>query len=232
VIHVDEIDVSYDELQVLWDVSMEITAEDRIVAIVGPNGAGKTTLLKTMSGLLAVDDGSVEMFGQDTSSLAPNDIVGLGFVHVPESRNLFNDLSVEENLEMGAYLHRDEYDETIEEVYDLFPVLEERRSQDAGTLSGGEQQMLAIGRGLMAQPKVLALDELSVGLAPKLARRVFEKVEAISEDVTVLLTEQHVHEALGLADRAYLLENGRIAAEDSASALLESDRIKESYLRS
>lgn len=231
-IHVDNIDVSYNELQVLWDVSMDITAEDRIVAIVGPNGAGKTTFLKTMSGLLAVDDGSVEMFDHDTSGLTPNEIVELGFVHVPESRNLFNELSVKENLEMGAYLHHDKYEATIEEVYNLFPVLEERRSQDAGTLSGGEQQMLAIGRGLMAQPKVLALDELSVGLAPKLARRVFEKVEAISEDVTVLLTEQHVHEALELADRAYLLENGRVAAQDSAAALLESDRIKESYLHS
>ncbi|WP_369680830.1 ABC transporter ATP-binding protein [Halorubellus sp. JP-L1] len=229
-IHVDGIDVSYDELQVLWDVSMDITDDDRIVAIVGPNGAGKTTLLKTMSGLLAVDDGRVELFGRDTAGLSPNEIVDLGFVHVPESRNLFNELTVAENLEMGAYLHRDEYEETIEEVYDLFPVLEERRSQDAGTLSGGEQQMLAIGRGLMAQPKVLALDELSVGLAPKLARRVFEKVEAISEDVTVVLTEQHVHEALELADRAYLLENGRVAAQDSAAALLESERIKESYL--
>ncbi|NHN42916.1 ABC transporter ATP-binding protein [Halorubellus sp. JP-L1] len=209
---------------------MDITDDDRIVAIVGPNGAGKTTLLKTMSGLLAVDDGRVELFGRDTAGLSPNEIVDLGFVHVPESRNLFNELTVAENLEMGAYLHRDEYEETIEEVYDLFPVLEERRSQDAGTLSGGEQQMLAIGRGLMAQPKVLALDELSVGLAPKLARRVFEKVEAISEDVTVVLTEQHVHEALELADRAYLLENGRVAAQDSAAALLESERIKESYL--
>jgi len=232
VIDVDAVDVSYDELQVLWDVSMEISAEDSIVAIVGPNGAGKTTLLKTMSGLLAVDDGRVELFGRDTARLSPNEIVELGFVHVPESRNLFDELSVEENLEMGAYLHRDEYEQTVEEVYDLFPVLEERRSQDAGTLSGGEQQMLAIGRGLMAQPKVLALDELSVGLAPKLARRVFEKVAAISEDVTVLLTEQHVHEALELADRAYLLENGRVAAQDSASALLESDRITESYLHS
>lgn len=146
-IAIDEIDVSYEDLQVLWDVSMEITADDRIVALVGPNGAGKTTLLKTMSGLLTVDDGSIEMFGQNTSAFSPDEIVESGFVHVSEARNLFNDLSVEENLEMGAYLHRDQFETTREEVFDLFPVLEERRTQNAGTLSGGEQQMLAIGRG-------------------------------------------------------------------------------------
>ena len=231
-IRVDGIDVSYGDLQVLWDVSMEITAEDRIVALVGPNGAGKTTLLKTLSGLLTPGAGTIELFGRDAATMSPDEIVAEGFVHVPEARNLFGDLTVEENLEMGSYRHRDEFERTRAEVFDLFPVLEDRRTQDANTLSGGEQQMLAIGRGLMARPDVLALDELSVGLAPRLARRVFEKVDAISEDVTVLLTEQHVHEALDLADRAYLLENGRIAAEDSASALLESERIEESYLRS
>lgn len=230
-IHIDGIDVSYGDLQVLWDVTMDVTTDDRIVALVGPNGAGKTTLLKTISGLLTVENGAVELFGRDTSTLDPDEIVELGFVHVPEARNLFDNMSVEENLEMGAYLHRKQFETTRDEVFDLFPTLEERRNQHAGTLSGGEQQMLAIGRGLMAQPKFLALDELSVGLAPKLTRRVFDKVEEISEDVTVLLTEQHVHEALELADRAYLLENGRIAAEDSASALLASDRIERSYLR-
>jgi len=232
VIRVDGVDVSYGDLQVLWDVSMEITAEDRIVALVGPNGAGKTTLLKTLSGLLTPGAGTIELFGRDAAAMSPDEIVEQGFVHVPEARNLFGDLTVEENLEMGSYLHRAEFERTRAEVFDLFPVLEDRRTQDANTLSGGEQQMLAIGRGLMARPEILALDELSVGLAPQLARRVFEKVDAISEDVTVLLTEQHVHEALDLADRAYLLENGRIAAEDSAAALLESERIEESYLRS
>ena len=231
-IRVDGVDVSYGDLQVLWDVSMEITAEDRIVALVGPNGAGKTTLLKTLSGLLTPGAGTIELFGRDAAAMSPDEIVEQGFVHVPEARNLFGDLTVEENLEMGSYLHRAEFERTRAEVFDLFPVLEDRRTQDANTLSGGEQQMLAIGRGLMARPEILALDELSVGLAPQLARRVFEKVDAISEDVTVLLTEQHVHEALDLADRAYLLENGRIAAEDSAAALLESERIEESYLRS
>ncbi|USZ73648.1 ABC transporter ATP-binding protein [Natronosalvus halobius] len=230
-IHIDEVNVSYGDLQVLWDVSMRITSEDQIVALVGPNGAGKTTLLKTMSGLLEIGSGSIEMFGQNISTLNPDDIVDLGFVHVSEDRNLFHEMSVIENLEMGAYLHRDQFEETLDDVFELFPVLEERSQQQAGTLSGGEQQMLAIGRGLMAQPKVLALDELSVGLAPQIARRVFDKVEGISEDITVLLTEQHVHEALGLADRAYVLENGRIAVEDSAEELLNSDRVKQSYLR-
>ncbi|MFC4440267.1 MULTISPECIES: ABC transporter ATP-binding protein [Natrialbaceae] len=230
-IRAEDIDVSYDELQVLWDVSVEITTDDRVVALVGPNGAGKTTLLKTLSGLLPVDSGTIELFGRDASTLTPHEIVDLGFVHVSEERNLFHEMTVSENLEMGAYTRRARLEDNRREVYDLFPVLEERSDQPAGTLSGGEQQMLAVGRGLMAEPEILALDELSVGLAPQLARRVFEKVEAISEDTTILLTEQHVHEALELADRAYLLENGRIATEAPADELLESDRIKEVYLR-
>lgn len=230
-IRAEEIDVSYGELQVLWDVSVEISTDDRVVALVGPNGAGKTTLLKTLSGLLDIDDGRIELFGEDTSTLTPDQIVERGFVHVPEERNLFGQMSVAENLEMGAYTKRSNAERNRAEIYDLFPVLEERSEQAARTLSGGEQQMLAIGRGLMAEPKILALDELSVGLAPKLARRVFEKVEAISEETTVLLTEQHVHEALRLADRAYLLENGRIAADAPADELLESVRVEEVYLR-
>lgn len=228
---VDGIDVAYGDLQVLWDISFEVSTEDSIIALVGPNGAGKTTLLKTLSGLLRPTAGSIEMFGTDSSSLSPEEIVRRGFVHVPEARNLFGKMSVEENLQMGSYTHRDTYDEMLEEVYETFPVLEERSSQAAGTLSGGEQQMLAIGRGLMSKPKILALDELSVGLAPQLATRVFEKVEAISDDVTVLLTEQHVNEALNLAERAFLVENGRIATEGTGDELLESDHIKEAYLR-
>ena len=231
VLRADGLDVSYGDLQVLWDVSIEIGSEDRVVALVGPNGAGKTTLLKTLSGLLSADAGTVEILGRDATSLRPDQIVELGFVQVPEARNLFTEMTVAENLQMGAYLHREELETTREEVYELFPVLDDRRDQRAGTLSGGEQQMLAIGRGLMAQPEILALDELSVGLAPQLVTRVFEKVEEISEETTILLTEQHVTEALGLADRAYLLENGRIAAADSADVLLESDRIREAYLR-
>ncbi|MFC3960097.1 ABC transporter ATP-binding protein [Halovivax cerinus] len=224
------IDVAYGDLQVLWDVSVEITDEDRVVALVGPNGAGKTTLLKALSGLRPLAGGSIELFGADAAALRPDQIVERGFVHVPEARNLFTEMTVEENLEMGAYTKRAEQAATMAEVFELFPVLDERRTQRAGTLSGGEQQMLAIGRGLMAKPDVLALDELSVGLAPQFVDRVFEKVAAISEDITVLLTEQHVHEALELADRGYVLENGRIVAEDDADALLESDRVQDAYL--
>lgn len=230
-ITVDELSVAYGDLQVLWDISMEVTESDGIVAIVGSNGAGKTTLLKTLSGLIKPKSGSVTLFEEDINTLSPEDIVRQGFVHVPEARNLFTEMTVIENLEMGAYTNRDERQRIMDDVFELFPVLQERRKQQAGTLSGGEQQMLAIGRGLMAQPKVLALDELSVGLAPMLTRRVFEKVEAISEEVTVILTEQHVNEALELADRAYLLENGRIVAEDDADALLDDNRIIRTYLR-
>jgi branched-chain amino acid transport system ATP-binding protein len=228
---VENIDVAYGDLQVLWDVSLEVTTDDSIVALVGPNGAGKTTLLKTLSGLNRPTSGTIEIFGTDSSTLTPAEIVRRGFVHVPEARNLFDEMSVRENLQMGAYTKRDTYEGTLEEVYDVFPVLQERAEQDAGTLSGGEQQMLAIGRGLMAKPRILALDELSVGLAPKLTERVFGKIDDISDDVTVLLTEQHVTEALELAERALLLENGRIVAKGSGDELLETDHIRQAYLR-
>ncbi|MFU1783289.1 ABC transporter ATP-binding protein [Haloarcula japonica] len=229
-ITVEDISVHYGDLQVLWDLSLEIRENDSVVAIVGPNGAGKTTLLKAMSGVLRPTSGSIELFGRDATTLSPSKIVEEGFVHVSEKRNLFNDLTVYENLKMGAYTERDQFRATFEEVIDMFPVLDERRDQKAGTLSGGEQQMLAIGRGLMAHPDILALDEPSGALAPQLAERVFAKIEEISEDTTVILIEQHVDRALDLSDRAYLLENGRIATEGSGTDLLESDHIKESYL--
>ncbi len=228
---VDSIDVAYGDLQVLWDVSLEVSTDDTIVALVGPNGAGKTTLLKAMSGLLRPTAGSIQLFGTYSATLSPSQIVRQGFVHVPEARNLFTEMSVEENLQMGAYTRRDSYEETLAEVYETFPVLEERAEQAAGTLSGGEQQMLAIGRGLMAKPRILALDELSVGLAPQLTQRVFEKVDQLSDDITILLTEQHVNEALGLAERALLLENGRIIATGTGEELLDSAHIRDAYLR-
>ncbi|ELZ88672.1 MULTISPECIES: ABC transporter ATP-binding protein [Haloferax] len=229
-IEVDEIDVSYGNIQVLWDLSFTVSEDDRVVSIVGPNGAGKSTLLRVMSGLHPVDDGRVTAWGDDVAGLEPSDIVKRGFVHVSEERNLFGDMSVRENLEMGAYTQRGSLDETMQEVFELFPILEERQDQRAASMSGGQQQMLAIGRGLMARPKILALDEPSEGLAPKITNRVFEKIEEISDNVTVLLVEQHVHKALGLADRAYLLENGEIITEDTGPSLLESDHIKEAYL--
>ncbi|WP_148414026.1 ABC transporter ATP-binding protein [Haloferax sp. KTX1] len=229
-IEVDEIDVSYGNIQVLWDLSFSVSEDDRVVSIVGPNGAGKSTLLRVMSGLHPVDDGRVTAWGDDVAGMEPSDIVKRGFVHVSEERNLFGDMSVRENLEMGAYTQRGSLDETMREVFELFPILEERQDQRAASMSGGQQQMLAIGRGLMARPKILALDEPSEGLAPKITNRVFEKIEEISDNVTVLLVEQHVHKALGLADRAYLLENGEIITEDTGPSLLESDHIKEAYL--
>ncbi|WP_435064404.1 ABC transporter ATP-binding protein [Halobaculum sp. EA56] len=229
-IEAEEIEASYGGIQVLWDLSMSVSEDDGVVAIVGPNGAGKSTLLRVLSGLHPIDDGRVTVWGDDIGTLDPSDIVRKGFVHVSEERNLFGEMSVQENLEMGAYTRRDALAENLAEMYDLFPVLEERKDQRAGSLSGGEQQMLAIARGLMAEPKILALDEPSEGLAPQITSRMFEKIEEISEDVTVLVIEQHVHRALELAERAYLLENGEIVAEDTGSALLESEHVENAYL--
>jgi branched-chain amino acid transport system ATP-binding protein len=229
-IDVDNIDVSYARMQVLWDVSMEISEEDSVVSVVGPNGAGKSTLLKAMSGLHPIDDGSITLWGEDIDTMEPTDIVKQGFVLVSEERNLFGQMSVRENLEMGAYRHRDGIDDRIQEMYDLFPVLGERAGQRAGSMSGGEQQMLALARGLMSEPDIIALDEPSEGLAPQITDRLFEKIEAISEETTILLVEQHVDRALQLAERAYLLENGEIVTEDTGDGLLESDYVKDAYL--
>ncbi|SNR24232.1 ABC transporter ATP-binding protein [Halorubrum vacuolatum] len=229
-IRVEDVDVAYGDLQVLWDVSMEVRESDGVVALVGPNGAGKSTLLKAISGLVPVADGRIELFGEDVSGLSPEGIVKRGFIQVPEARHLFDGMTVEENLRMGAYTRTDDTTETLAAVFELFPVLEERLDQHAGTLSGGEQQMLAIGRALMADPEVLALDELSVGLAPQLVRRTFEAVAELSEELTVILVEQHVDEALRLADRGYVLEKGRIAATGTGKELLESDRVRTAYL--
>jgi branched-chain amino acid transport system ATP-binding protein len=225
------INASYGSIQVLWDLSFELSESDRVVGIVGPNGAGKSTFLRVLAGLHPIDAGRVTLWGEDRRQLDPADIVRLGLALVSEERNLFGEMTVRENLEMGAYTRRDDLDSNLEEVYELFPVLEERANQRAGSLSGGEQQMLAIGRGLMAEPRVLALDEPSEGLAPQIRNRLFEKIEQISESVTVLLVEQHVHQALSLADRAYLLENGEFVAEDAGPALLESDHIERAYLQ-
>jgi len=231
VVEVDDIDVAYGDLQVLWDLSMEVTEDDSIVSVIGPNGAGKTTLLKTISGVLQPRDGEIRLFGEDVTSMSAHEITGRGFVQVSEARNLFGDMSVRENLRMGAYTQREQFEDTLEDVYEMFPRLEERRDQDAGTLSGGEQQMLAIGRALMSQPRILALDEPSGALAPQLVEQVFETIESISDDITVLLVEQHVDRALALADRAYLLENGRIVSEGTGEEMLESEHVVDAYLR-
>jgi len=229
-IDVDGIDVSYGSIQVLWDLSFRISEGDGIVAIVGPNGAGKTTLLKVMSALHPIDSGSITAWGEDSASMSATDIVDAGFVHASEERNLFGEMSVEENLEMGAYTNREGIGGRKQEVFELFPILKERRDQLARQLSGGQQQMLTIGRCLMSQPKILALDEPSEGLAPQITTRVFEKIDEISEEITVLIVEQHVHKALNRADRAHLLENGEIVATDTGPALLESKHVEEAYL--
>jgi branched-chain amino acid transport system ATP-binding protein len=230
VIELDGIDVSYGNIQVIWDLDMAVSEDDGVVSLVGPNGAGKSTLLRVMSGLHPVDAGTVTVWDEDVATLTPSDIVRRGFVHVSEERNLFGQMTVRENLEMGAYTKREELDEMMEEVFEVFPILEERSDQLARSMSGGQQQMLAIGRGLMAKPRILALDEPSEGLAPQITDRVFEKIEGISEEITVLLVEQHVNRALKMADRAYLLENGRIVREDTGQGLLESEHVKDAYL--
>ena len=229
-IELDGIDVSYGNIQVVWDLDLQIAEDDAVVSIVGPNGAGKSTLLRVMSGLHPADNGTVTVWGTDAAGMNPTDIVEQGFVHVSEEWNLFGDMTVRENLDMGAYTDRESLDDTMQEVFELFPILEERSDQLAKSMSGGQQQMLAIGRGLMAQPKILALDEPSEGLAPQITDRVFGKIEEISEDITVLLVEQHVNRALKMAERAYLLENGRVVREDTGTGLLESDHVKEAYL--
>ena len=225
-----EVDASYGGIPALRGVSVHVEESDGVVAVVGPNGAGKSTLLRVLSGLHPADAGEVTVDGEPVADLTPAAVVRRGFVHVPEERHLFDGMSVADNLRMGAYTNREGVESAMAEVFELFPALEERRDDPAGTLSGGQQQMLAVGRGLMARPRVLALDEPSEGLAPQPARRLFDAVEAVSEDTAVLLVEQHVTEALELADRAYLLENGRVASEGTGAALLADERVRGAYL--
>src|SRR5512144_1113009 len=229
---VSGIDVFYGDLQVLWDVSFEVRDKE-ILVLVGANGAGKSTTLKTISGLLKPRKGSIEFDGVRLDQLSPDKVIGQGVVHVPEARRLFREMSVEENLVMGSLAPeaKRKRAETIEWVYGLFPRLRERRKQAAGTLSGGEQQMAAIGRGLMALPKLLMFDEPSLGLAPSLVQDVFEIVKRINEQgVTVLLVEQNVRQTLALCDRAYVLENGRVVLQGTGKELMADNHVKEAYL--
>jgi len=232
-VSVDGVDIFYGNIQAVWDVSLDIREEDNVVSLVGPNGAGKTTILKAISGLLDVRNGGITVFGDDIANDSPADIVDRGFIQVAEDRELFPKMSVRENLEMGAYPKRarENREETMREVFDLFPILEEKENQHANDLSGGQQQMLAIGRGLMAQPRILALDEPSTGLAPQITEDVFDAVRDLSQEgLTVFLIEQHVYHALDLADRAYVLEQGSVVAEGTGQDLLESDHVQEAYL--
>ncbi|MEG6511716.1 ABC transporter ATP-binding protein [Desulforamulus ruminis] len=229
---VNHIDVSYKELQVLWDVSFEVH-EGELVVLLGSNGAGKTTTLNAISGLLPKDKGSIHFMGQDITRIPGYKVAGYGIIHVPEGRRLFPEMTVMENLEMGSLFPeaKGKRKETLRRVFDLFPILEEKKNQEAGKLSGGQQQMVAIGRGLMALPKLLILDEPSLGLAPVLVQQIFDFVKEINnQGVTVLLVEQNVGQTLKLCHRAYVLENGRITLEGSGQQLLKNEHVKEAYL--
>lgn len=232
-LRVEDINVSYGDIQVVWDVSLEIKEDENIVAIIGPNGGGKSTTLNAISGIKSVDSGTVTIMGEDATAMEKHEIVDLGFVQVPEGRNLFPAMTVLENLEMGAFPQRarGKREETLQEVFELFPVLEEKQAEQAQNLSGGQQQMVAIGRGLMSRPKILALDEPSSGLAPQIVDRVFGTIEAISSETKILLIEQHVDRALDLAERAYLLEGGRMVTSGAGKEMAESEHVKKAYLK-
>ncbi|MFB6091899.1 MAG: ABC transporter ATP-binding protein [Haloquadratum sp.] len=229
-LEVDEIDVAYGNVQVLWDVSLSVE-EGETVALLGANGAGKTTTLKAICGDLSPTDGEIRYKGEQIGDRPHEDVVAKGVAHVPEGREIFTDSTVRENLELGAYIDRTEMDDRLDRVYDIFPRLEERAGQQAGTLSGGEQQMLAIGRGLMSDPDLLLLDEASLGLAPVLVDDVFEAIQRINDDgTTVLLVEQDIYNALRVADRGYVIRTGEILFSGTAQELAEDPRLEESYL--
>ena len=229
---VNGINVFYEDLQVLWEVSFEVK-EKEILVLVGANGAGKSTTLKTISSLLTPKTGTIEFNGIRLDQLPPNKIIGHGIVHVPEGRRLFPEMSVEENLIMGSLYGeaKTQRNETIEYVYSLFPRLQERRKQMSGTLSGGEQQMLAVGRGLMSRPKLMMFDEPSLGLAPILVQDIFDLIKKINQEgVTILLVEQNVTQTLAMCDRAYVLENGRNVLQGTGQELMANDHVKKVYL--
>jgi branched-chain amino acid transport system ATP-binding protein len=231
-LQVSNIDVFYGKSQALWDISLRVE-EGEIVALVGANGAGKTTLLNTVCGLLRPASGSVEYLGQRIDGRAPHSIVGLGISHVPEGRKLFTQMSVAENLEMGAYSSQAWQcrADTLHQVCEMFPILGERQGQLARTLSGGEQQMVAMGRGLMSRPKLCMFDEPSYGLAPLLVKEIFRIIQGLRDQgVTILLVEQNVRQSLEIADRGYVLESGRIVLEGTCEELLQKDLIKKAYL--
>ena len=229
-LELSDVDVRYGAIPALRSVDLHVE-QGEIVALLGANGAGKTTTLRTISGLVHPYRGVIRFAGQAISLLPPHEVVGLGIGHVPEGRRIFPRLTVMENLEMGAYLRRGKLTDDLARVFALFPILEKRVRQDGGTLSGGEQQMLAIGRALMSRPRLLLLDEPSMGLAPLIVEAIFDIIEQIrSSGATILLVEQNAAQALELADRGYVLENGSIVMTDQASILLDDDRVRRAYL--
>jgi branched-chain amino acid transport system ATP-binding protein len=231
-LEINNIDVFYDDVQVIFDLSLKVE-KGEVVSIIGGNGAGKSTLLKTISGLMQTAAGEIHFEGDPIQAKAPEDIVTQGIVHVPEGRRLFSLMTVKDNLIVGAYNRRasQHTEETLSQVYELLPRLAERENQLAMTLSGGEQQMVAIGRGLMAQPHLLMLDEPSLGLAPILIKDIFETVRKIADrGTTVLMVEQDVKHSLSLSDRGYVLEHGRVAMEGKAEELIDDPHVREAYL--
>lgn len=231
-LEVEKLNVAYGEVQVLWDVSFKVP-EGKLVSIVGPNGAGKTTTIKTINGLLKPLSGSIKYSGVEIAGKPPHFIKQIGISTVPEGRGLFPNLTVRENLIMGAYTIRDKgrIRKNMEYVYELFPWLKGRENQTAGSLSGGEAQMLAIARALMSNPKLVLFDEPSLGLAPKIVENVFEVIQKLKKSgISILLVEQHVQHALELADYAYVLENGRMVMEGNGKELLENPHLQKHYL--
>ncbi len=232
ILEVNNINCAYDGAPVIHDVSLEV-GEGELVSIVGANGAGKSTIMRTIAGLMHPINGTIKFKGKDISHLPAHMIIREGISYVPEGRRLFAKLSVQENLELGAYIevNRSEIKLRTEEIFELFPILKERKTQIAETLSGGEQQMLAIARGMMSKPKLLMLDELSLGLMPALVERVMEAVVNVNKKgTTILLVEQMVQEALEIANRGYVIQTGRILLSGEAKELLESEEVRKAYM--
>lgn len=232
-LQIDAIDVYYGDVQVLKQVSLDVQDKE-LVAVIGANGAGKTTLLKTISGLLRPRGGMITFRGKRISGIEAHKMVNHGIIQVPEGRLLFSEMTVRENLEMGAFLVKDKsvIEERMEAVFKMFPVLQERQKQLAGTMSGGEQQMLAVGRGLMAGPKVMMFDEPSLGLSPKLVKQIFDLVLRINKElgVTVLLVEQNVQLSCQISDRAFVIENGEVVLSGAGSDMLQNEHVRRAYL--
>ncbi len=227
---IDELKVSYGGIEAVKGITFEVP-ERKIVTLIGANGAGKSTTLRTIAGLVKPAHGRIHLQGEDITSLSPDRIVAKGITLVPEGRRVFPDLTVLENLKIGAYLRKDNLDDDLNWVYELFPRLKERSWQAAGTLSGGEQQMLAVGRALMSRPKIIMMDEPSLGLAPIVVKGIFDIIQEINrQGVTVLLIEQNANMALRIADVAYVLETGKITLSGSGRELLNNDQVKKAYL--
>lgn len=229
---IKDLNVSYDSIRALRDMSLEVN-EGELVTLIGHNGAGKTTLLKTISGIMVPDSGSIEFEGKPIQGMSLDKVVRVGISHSPEGRQVFPDSTVKENIEIGAYIRKDKagIEQDVQKYYEMFPVLGERRNQKAGTLSGGEQQMLAIARALMSRPKLLLLDEPSLGLAPVVVNEVYRTIQRVKQEgMTILLVEQNAKKALNISDRAYVIANGQIVMSGDAAQMINDERVKKAYL--